>query len=188
MEAFLTTFLFTALTQMGDRTQVLMAALAIRFHGRAKLIAGCAIATAANCAIAAYAGHAVGGWISTDALTLFYALSLLFAGVGMLAWRRRVDVLQDWQTSAFVTSLIGLFVMQLGDKGQFIIAATSARQAAWIYPLIGGWCGVMLGLLPAIILQERLAQLLPTKLIRRAGGLFFLVLGVIFVLKAARMI
>lgn len=184
MEAFLITFLLTALTQIGDRTQILMAALAIRFPSRWALAAGCALASAVNCALSAYAGHLVAGWIEGDALTLFYALALLFAAIGMLAWRRPIDVLHKWQSGALLTAFAGLFVAQFGDKAQFIIGATAAREGTVLFVMLGGWAGIIAALLPAIIWQEKLAQKLPIKAIRNIGGLFLLAIGVFFALKA----
>jgi putative Ca2+/H+ antiporter (TMEM165/GDT1 family) len=188
MEMFLSTLLLTALTQIGDRTQILVAALSIRFPNRAALFAGCAIATAINCALAAYAGRLVSEWINNDARILFYALALIFAGIGMLAWRRPIDLLENWPSGAFLTIFAGLFIVQLGDKGQFIIGATAARDGAAEFAMVGGWCGVMMALLPAIMWQEELARMLPIKTIRKIGGYGFLIGGIYFALKAWRII
>lgn len=171
MEAFLTTLLLTAIVQTGDRSQLLCAALGQRFARPLPLALGVAMASGVMAAIGALGGVAVGTWISLDALRLFYALSLLFAGLGMLAPRRAVDTLPGWRSGPFLTGLLGLFILQFGDKGQFIIAATAARGHEWLWPLIGGWAGTMLGLMPAIIWQEKLAAwpMRPVRLV--AGGI-----------------
>lgn len=183
MEAFLTTLLLTAIVQAGDRSQLLCAALGQRFARPAALGLGVALASAIMAAIGALGGVAVGTWISLDALRLFYALSLLFAGIGMLAPRRPVDTLPGWRTGPLLTGLLGLFILQFGDKGQFIIAATAARSHDWIWPLIGGWAGTMLGLVPAIIWQEKLATW-PIRAIRTAAGLAIVGLGTTLALGA----
>lgn len=188
MEAFLTTLLFTALAEMGDRTQILCAALALRFRHDGAVLLGMAGASAVNCCIAAVAGGALGGWISEDPLTLFYALSLLFAGIGMLAWRRPVDMLDDWTMGAFATSFFGVLVLQFGDKGQFLIAASAARSQAIWFALAGGWAGTMIALMPAIVLRDRLAALIPLTWIRRIGGAAFTAIGLAYMLIAWRLI
>ncbi|MEO1046257.1 MAG: TMEM165/GDT1 family protein [Pseudomonadota bacterium] len=188
MDAFLSTLIFTALAEMGDRTQILCAALALRFRHDGMILAAVALATLLNSAVSALAGATVGGWISQDPLTLFYALALLFAGIGMLVWRRPVDLLEHWQTGAFTTAFLGILILQFGDKGQFLIAATAARSQAAGFALAGGWLGTMIALLPAVLLRERLAQLVPLKAIRMAGGAVFLVLGAVHGLMAWRLI
>ncbi len=145
---------------------------------------GLALATAINCVISALGGSVVNQWISEDPLRLFYGLSLIFAAVGMLAWRRPVDLLENWKLGAFWTSFIGLFILQFGDKGQFILAATAARTDMWAFAAAGGWIGIMIACVPALILQEKLAQIVPVGLIRKTGGWLFLVIGIFMALGA----
>lgn len=183
MEAFVTTLLLTAIVQTGDRSQLLCAALAIRFQRPAVIIAATAGASALGAGVAALGGVLVGDWISRDALSLFYAVSLLFAGLGMLAWRRPVDLLGKWRIGPFWTALLGVMILQFGDKGQFIIAATAARSHDALWPLLGGAVGTGLGLLPAIIWQDELARW-PLRAIRIGAGVVIAALGIYLALGA----
>lgn len=177
MEAFLTTLLLTAIVQTGDRSQLLCAALGQRFDRPVPLVLAVFLASGMMAALGALGGQIVGDWISVDALRLFYALALLFAGLGMLAWRRPVDVLQGWRTGPFLTGWLGLAIVQFGDKGQFIIAATAARSHDWVWPLLGGWAGTLLGLVPAIIWQGELATL-PLRAVRIGAGALIALIGI----------
>ena len=170
MEAFFTTLLLTAIVQTGDRAQLLCAALGQRFNRPVPLMIGVVLASGLMALIGALGGELIGLYISLDALRLFYALSLLFAGLGMLAPRRPVDTLPGWRTGPLLTAMIGLAIFQFGDKGQLIIAATAARSHDWIWPLIGGWAGTVLGLAPAVIWQAELANW-PLRAVRLAAGL-----------------
>lgn len=175
MEAFLTTLLLTAIVQTGDRAQLLAAALGQRFDRPVALLLAACLASGLMAIVGALGGRLVGDWISIDALRLFYALSLVFAGLGMLAWRRPVDVLQGWRTGPFLTGSLGIAIVQFGDKSQFIIAATAARSHDWLWPLLGGWTGTLLGLAPAIIWQGELAAW-PLRAVRIvAGGVITLI-------------
>lgn len=177
MDAFLTSLFALALAEIGDRPQILCAALVIRYGRVMPIFWGLALATLVNCLISALGGSVVNQWISEDPLQLFYALSLLFAGAGMLAWRRPVDLLENWKLGPFWTSFIGLFILQFGDKGQFILAATAARTDMWVFAVVGGWIGVMIACVPALLLQEKLAKIIPVNLVRRIGGGLFLMIG-----------
>ncbi|WP_017669520.1 TMEM165/GDT1 family protein [Blastomonas sp. AAP53] len=183
MEAFVTTLLLTAIVQTGDRAQLLSAALGQRFDRPVPLLLAAFLASGLLAAVGALGGVVVGDWISIDALRLFYALSLLFAGLGMLAWRRPVGVLQRWRTGPFLTGLLGIAIVQFGDKGQFIIAATAARSHDWVWPLLGGWSGTMLGLAPAVIWQGELARL-PLRAVRIAAGAIITLIGTALALAA----
>lgn len=184
MDAFLTTFLSVLLAEMGDRTQILAAALALRYNKNNAVLAGLACATLANSALSAAGGSVIDEWISEAPLKLFAGMAYIFAGAGMLMWRRRVDPLSGWKMPAFWTSFLGLLILELGDKSQFIIAANAARADLWGFVLAGGFAGVMAACVPAIILREKLAQIVPVKIIRWAGGALLLVWGIVLALQA----
>lgn len=184
MDSLLASFLALILTETGDRTQLLAAALAIRFAGNRPVILGLAAASLLNCLISAYAGSFIDQWVSQDPVRLFNGLAYLLAGVAMLAWRRPVDLLEGWKTGPFLTAFLGIFILQFGDKGQFIIGTSAARADHWLFPAIGGWLGTLAAIIPAILLKERLARILPVTKIRIGGGLALCLLGMIHALKA----
>lgn len=173
-----------ALAEFGDRPQILCAALAMRYGRISPIIWGLGLATLCNCLIAAIAGSAIHPWISEDPLQLFYALSLVLAGIGMLVWRRPTDLLEDWTLGPFWTSFLGLFILQFGDKGQFVLAATAARTDMALFAAAGGWLGVMIACVPAILLQRQLADEIPIRAIRLFGAMAFLLIGSILALAA----
>jgi Ca2+/H+ antiporter, TMEM165/GDT1 family len=184
---FVDNLLFTLFTlliaEIGDRPQIFAAALALRFgHDRPVLLA-LALATAINCVLSAALGSTIDQYVSEDPVRLFNGLAYFLAGLGMLMWRRRVDLLDRWKTGPFLTAFLGLFILQFGDKGQFIIAANAAMTPYWGFTAIGGWLGIMAAIVPAILLKERLAARLPLNAIRRAGGVLLLLWGLI---QAAR--
>ncbi len=177
MDALFTTLLSAFLSEIGDRPQILAAALALRYRNDRSVLAGLALATAINCTLAAFGGSAVDRWISEAPLRLFTALAYIFAAIGMLGWRRPVDILGNWTLGPFWTAFLGLFILQFGDKAQFIIAVRAANTPVWPMALIGGWLGIMLACVPSVILKDRMAGLLPIAKIRIAAGAAFLLWG-----------
>jgi Ca2+/H+ antiporter, TMEM165/GDT1 family len=184
MDALLSTFLSVFLAEMGDRTQILAAALALRYHKNGPVMAGLACATLLNCAISAAGGSVIDSWISEAPLKLFAGLAYIFAGGGMLMWRRVVDPLTGWKTPAFATAFLGLFILEFGDKSQFIIAAQSARTEFWPMAGVGGFMGILAATIPAVILRERLATIVPLKPIRWISGALLLGWGIMLALQA----
>ena len=188
MDSLLATFFSVLLAEMGDRPQILAAALALRFSNDRIVIWAMALASALNCAISAIAGSVIDQWISEDPLRLFNGLAYVSAGVAMLWWRRPVDLLDSWKIGRFMTAFLGLFIMQFGDKAQFIVAANAAMTPHWMFTGLGGWLGIMVAVVPAIILKEKLVTLLPLTTIRKAGGVLLLLWGVLQALHAWRIL
>ena len=188
MDSLLATFFSAFLAEMGDRPQILAAALALRFSNDRLVIWALALATAVNCVISAIAGSVIDQWISEDPLRLFNGLAYVSAGVAMLWWRRPVDLLENWKITPFLTAFLGLFILQFGDKAQFIIAANAAMTPHPVFTGVGGWLGIMAAVVPAIVLKEKLAQLLPLPNMRKAGGMLFLLWGLVQALRAWRIL
>lgn len=184
MDVAFSTLLSVFLAEMGDRTQILAAVLALRYHRNGVIIAGLACATLLNCTISAIGGSVIDSWISEQPVKLLAGLAYVFAGAGMLLWRRNVNPLSGWKTPAFLTAFLGLFLLELGDKSQFIIAAQSARTPFWGMTLIGGFIGIMAATIPAVILRERLAKIMPLKPIRWVSGALLLGWGLLLASQA----
>jgi Ca2+/H+ antiporter, TMEM165/GDT1 family len=188
MDILLTSLLSTMLAEMGDRTQILVAVLAIRFADNVKVIWGLIAATVINCGVSAFGGSMIDQWVSSDAVTMLIGLSYFLCGAGMLLWRRAVDQLSGWKIGAFWTAFIGVAILQAGDKSQFIIAGQAARTAQWAFAGIGGAIGILAACIPAILLRERLAAMLPIHGIRRVAGVVFIAIGVILAMRAKGLI
>ena len=188
MDALLATFIAVFLAEIGDRSQILAAALALRYHNNKAVLAGLTLATLLNCALSATIGSRVDDWISDEPLRLFTALAYIFAGAGMLIWRRPVDILTRWKLGALGTSFTGLFILQFGDKSQFLIAAHAANTQVWGFALAGGILGVLGACIPAILLRERLAVIIPLNLIRKIAGSLLLLWGIFLALDALALV
>jgi Ca2+/H+ antiporter, TMEM165/GDT1 family len=178
MDSLLATVFSVLIAEIGDRPQILAAALALRFGNDRIVIAALALATALNCAISAVAGSVVDQWVSEDPVRLFNGLAYL------LMWRRPVELLDGWKIGTFLTAFLGLFILQFGDKGQFIIAANAAMTPYWGFTALGGWIGIMAAIVPAVVLKERLAERLPIPAIRKAGGVLLIGWGLVQALRA----
>lgn len=184
MSDFLPLFFSVLLAEIGDAPQLLLAVLAIRFADKRPLFIGLCLAAAFSAGMSAVAGFGLHGVLNERALTGFQALTLIMAGLGMLFWKRRVKTLSDWTTGALFTAFVGLAASQIGDKSQFLVAASAARSGAIIVPAFAGFIAIMLACVPAIILQERLGRILPINGLRWSGGAVLTVAGLMLMAKA----
>lgn len=184
MDALLIALLASAFAEMGDKTQLLALVLAVRFRNDAAVLAGIALATVLNCALSAAGGWFISGLIGTSARALFFGLPFLFAGTGMLFPTRPPDDVRGWKLGAFLTALLAMFILEFGDKSQFITAGVAVRTADPVLSAAGASIGIFLALAPAVLTGQQLFLNTPLALIRRAAAAMFLLIGTVTALGA----
>jgi Ca2+/H+ antiporter, TMEM165/GDT1 family len=83
------------------------------------------------------------------------------------------------RSGAFTSTLIALFLAEIGDKMQTATVGPAARFEVFYAVVIGTTLGMMLANIPAVLLGDRLAGKLPVEAIRYTAPLVFAALGVI---------
>lgn len=188
MDALLTTFIAAFLAEWGDKTQLLVVALAVRYRRPGPILAGVALAALANSLIGAFGGSLLNGFITLRAISLLVALALIFAGIGAVMGSKKPDMGSTWRTGAFLTSLGCFFLLEFGDKTQFVTAAFAAQFDSVVLAALGATAGVAAASAPAAILGERLAPTIPVRGIRIAAAILLLLAGCIVAVKALRLV
>jgi putative Ca2+/H+ antiporter (TMEM165/GDT1 family) len=176
-----------ALAEIGDKTQLLALILATRFRRPVPIIAGILVATLVN---HGFAG-ALGTWITAllGPGLLRWVLGLSF--LGMAAWTMFPDHLDAADAPAtrhgvFGTTVIGFFLAEMGDKTQIATVALAARYQA-IYAVVAGTTlGMLIANVPAVLLGERIARVLPVRLVHLLAAAIFALLGLMTLIGAGR--
>jgi putative Ca2+/H+ antiporter (TMEM165/GDT1 family) len=188
MDALLSAFVAAALAEWGDRTQLFVIVLAARFVRPGPILAGLAVAALLNSLLAAYAGHFVSHLIPVRAAALLVALALLCAGAGSLIRRHPPDMARTWRTGAFLTAAVSLFLLEFGDKTQFLTFALGARFDSVALAAAGATAGIVAANAPAALLGCRLGAVVPVQPIRYAIAVLFLVIGFIIAVGALELV
>ena len=188
MEALLPTLVAAFLGEWGDKTQLLLVALAARYRSPRPLIAGVAVAAVANAALAAWGGALLADLVQFRALGLLVALALLFAGAGALFPARPPAVAADWTTGPLLTAAAAFALVEFGDKTQFVTAAIAARTASPALAATGAALGVIAASVPAAVLGPELARHVPVTRVRIGVGIVFLLLGLWAAALALRLV
>ncbi len=188
MESLLTTFVAAFLAEWGDKTQLLVIALAGRFQRPAAVLAAVLLAALANSALAAFGGSLIHDYITLRAISLFVALALIFAGGGALLRDKTPDMGSTWRTGAFLTTLGCFWLLEFGDKTQFVTLALSAQYDAPILAAAGATVGIAAANAPAALLGPELAKALPLRWIRLGIATLFLLVGLIVAINALRLV
>ena len=188
MDALLTTFVAAALAEWGDKTQLLVIALALRYRRPLPVLAGIFIAALANSLIAAFGGTFVHDMITLRAVSLLVALALVFAGVAGLIRPKPYESSGTSRAGPFLVAAASFFVLEFGDKTQFLTFAISAQFDAFALAAAGATAGVMVSNVPAALLGEQLAGTVPLKAIRIGLGALFLLIGLVVGVNALRLV
>jgi Ca2+/H+ antiporter, TMEM165/GDT1 family len=179
IEAFLASVGVVALAEIGDKTMLLAIVLAARLRAHWQILAGIFVATIANHALAALLGSQVAGLVDAP----WFRIAVALGFVAMAAWTLVPDKLDDDEDSfahrgsAFLTTLVAFFIVEMGDKTQVATIALGAQYHDVLVVAAGTTLGMMLANGPAVFLGEELVKRVSLKLTRMLAALLFLVLG-----------
>ena len=179
MEAFLVSTGIVAHAEIGDKTQLLAFILAAKFRKPVPIVLGILVATLAN---HGFAG-ALGAWITSlvEPQTMRWILGISF--IAMAAWTLVPDEFDEddaklAQYGVFVTTVIAFFLAEMGDKTQIATIALAAQYQSLFMVVAGTTLGMMIANVPAVLLGDRIANRMPTKLVHAIAAGIFALLGV----------
>jgi putative Ca2+/H+ antiporter (TMEM165/GDT1 family) len=177
LEAILNSFLLVAVTEMGDKTQLLAFILASRFRKPWAIFAGILVATILNHLLAASAGT----WIAKEvpAEYLKWILGLLF--IAFAGWILIPDQEEGPQEEskygAFLTTVITFFLAEMGDKTQLSTVALAAKYQNIYLVTFGTTLGMMFSDGLAVFFGDKITQIVPMKWVRIFACALFVVFG-----------
>jgi putative Ca2+/H+ antiporter (TMEM165/GDT1 family) len=188
VDALLTSLVAAALAEMGDKTQLFVLALAIRFGKSGPILLGIAVAALLNSFIAAAGGSLIHDLIAPRALSLLVALALIFAGVAGFIRAKPPRIADKWSTGPFLTAAFGFFILEFGDKTQFTTGALAARYDSILLAALGAVAGIFAANMPAVVLGKDYLSYRALGWLRRAIATLFLLTGFWVALQALRLV
>jgi putative Ca2+/H+ antiporter (TMEM165/GDT1 family) len=174
VEPIVSSFLLVAVSEMGDKTQLLAFSLSSRYRRPWVVMAGILVATVLNHALAA----SVGTWVSEQVPPRVMAGILAATFVGFGLWTLKPDTLEESKGPSgfgpFLTTAVLFFLAEMGDKTQLATVALSARYRSVVLVTVGTTLGMLAADGLAVFLGEKLAERVSMKGIRiAAAGIFF---------------
>jgi putative Ca2+/H+ antiporter (TMEM165/GDT1 family) len=179
-------FALVAISEMGDKTQLLAFSLATRFKKPLPIMGGILLATVLNHCLAS----SVGQWVSNriPESLLEFILAATFIGFGI--WTLKPDEIDEAsggpRFGAFLTTAVLFFLAEMGDKTQLATVALAARYHSVATVTIGTTAGMMFTDGLAVFLGEKLAGSAAMKWIRRAAAALFMLFGVVSLIAGLR--
>ena len=179
LEAFGAAFGLTFIAELGDKTQIAVLALSARYGFTPVFLGACTAFVILN-ALAVTVGEVLARYVPADVIR--YVAAAVFIIFGLLSFRPGKDEEPDAPTRArrspYLTSLLYIAVMELGDKTQLSLVALTSRFKAPLYVFLGGTLALILTTFIGAMIGRGLARLVPMKYIRWASGVIFIVFGI----------
>ena len=180
MEAFLVSAGVVALAEIGDKTQLLAFVLAARFRRPLPIIAGILCATIVNHSLAGAAGQWLIRALGPELMRWVLGLSFFAMAVWVLIPDRldEAEARTATRYGAFGSTVVAFFLAEMGDKTQIATVALAAKYGSVYAVIAGTTAGMLLADVPAVLVSDRLAGRLPTRLVHSIGAAIFAALGV----------
>ncbi|MBP2652355.1 MAG: hypothetical protein H6Q74_3180 [Firmicutes bacterium] len=174
--AFVTSFVFVVLAEMGDKTQLLAMAFATRYRWQT-VMWGVFAATVLNHLFAVVVGNYITHFMPMSYIQIVAAVSFILFGL----WTIRGDELQgeDKETgrSPFWTVAIAFFMAEMGDKTQLATVALAAQFNTIIPVWLGTTTGMMLADGIGIIIGIVLGKKIPERAVKWSAAIIFILFG-----------
>jgi putative Ca2+/H+ antiporter (TMEM165/GDT1 family) len=170
-------FALVAVSEMGDKTQLLAFSLAGRFRRPWVVMAGILVATVANHALASTVGVAIAARVGTRVMAAILAATFVAFGF----WTLRPDTLDETERPTrfgpFLTTVVLFFLAEMGDKTQLATVALGARYHDLVAVTTGTTAGMLAADGLAVALGDRLASRVQARWVRVVAATLFFVFG-----------
>lgn len=184
MAAFVASFLFVLLAEMGDKTQLLAMAFAAKYSAHKVLIA-VFIATLLNHALAVLTGRFLTIIIPMEAISFIAALSFIIFGL----WTLRGDKLEGEgrkgsRFGPIVTVAIAFFLAEMGDKTQLTTVSLAVKYQNMFGVLMGTTLAMVMADAIGIVVGIIMRKHIPQTLVKWVSAIVFILFGLSGVYKA----
>lgn len=179
MEAFFASFVFIAIAEMGDKSQLVALTFATKYKAW-QVLAGITAAT-----LVIHAGSVVIGLLAGENLpdaAIAVTAGLAFIAFGL--WTLRGDTICDDDTKTrgllgpFLIVTVAFFIAELGDKTMFATITVATQYPGFIGTWLGSTAGMVVADAIAIVAGLVIGSRLPERPVKLVSATIFLVFGV----------
>lgn len=177
MAAFIASFIFIALAEMGDKTQLLVMAFAAKYKAYQVLFA-VFIATLLNHTLAVVAGRTLTIIIPLDVISFIAALSFVIFGIWTIRGDKpEGDGAKPSKFGPVLTVAIAFFLAEMGDKTQLATISLSIKYGSMLNVLMGTTSGMVAADAIGIILGMVISKGIPQRSIKWISAVIFVSFG-----------
>lgn len=183
LSATIQSFLLVAVSEMGDKTQLLALVLTTRFRKPWAIMAGILCATLLNHGLASWAGVFLAGWLPDYVRKWGLALVFFAFAAWILIPDKDEGLDETPRFGAFLTTLITFFLAEMGDKTQLATVALGAEFHAPVAVTIGTTAGMLVADGLAVFFGDKLTKRISMKWIHAGAAALFALFGVMILMR-----
>ncbi|SEF55041.1 Putative Ca2+/H+ antiporter, TMEM165/GDT1 family [Caloramator fervidus] len=177
--AFIKTLFLVLIAEMGDKTQLLAAALASKYKVRDAAI-GIFIATILLNVIAVLLGSSIGNLIPMKLIQII--AGVLFIAFGIMTLKEDDEDEEEVKETKlklpnFVTVALAFFLAELGDKTQIMAFTLAAQLKSPVSVLIGAVIGMFIADSLGFLFGSYIGSKIPENYIKLVAGFVFIIFG-----------
>ena len=170
-------FFTVALAEIGDRTQLLVLALAAKTKHHGGLLLAAMTAFLLSVGIAIFFGSGIAELIPAEWIR--WIAGIVFIVFGLLTLRNHAEEKADAIPKTFVSTFLLLLLSEMGDKSQIATLLFAARFDP-LFVFIGAFAALVLLAIASIWIGKALATRLDHGIISFLSGALFILAGIGF--------
>ena len=187
LEAFFVALLFTFISEIADKTQLVILGLALKYKASFQVFIGALIAHSFMDAIAIVVGYFFSFQIQTNMLKIIVGIAFILLGIyGLVKIYRKKIKKQEKEVEGrtpFVMAFLTVMLSEFGDKTQISSGLLSAKYLLPFHIFFGAVIALALVIGLNVFIGARIAEKLPAKTIKIATSVLFILFGIISLLS-----
>jgi putative Ca2+/H+ antiporter (TMEM165/GDT1 family) len=176
--AFLASFSIIAIAELGDKTQLLVIALASKFP-MDKVIYGVAAASALLMFLAVLVGAAIHRLIPQLFISIIAGAFFIIYGLMILAPKEeeKEEAIAVKSNNPFWIIFGSFFLAELGDKTQIATFALAANYSSPVQVWLGATLAMIVVNFFGLAIGNLLKNYLPGRILKKLSGILFIIFG-----------
>ncbi len=198
LNAFFSAFGLIFIAELGDKTQLAVMTQTCKYRTSWPVFFGGSLALTAVTALGVLGGTMLSTWVPESVIRIVAALA--FVGMGVLIWREarnpeedvcalEEDVCTDmsaadassrwclWNWKAFTSTLMLLFLAELGDKTQLAVLGLASKQTDPWLVFAGGALALAAVTGLGVVGGQQLVKVVPEHLLLKISSIAFVGIG-----------
>lgn len=178
LKVIFNSFLLVALTEMGDKTQLLAFVLASRFKKPWTIFAGILVATILNHLLAASIGVWISHVVSEKILKGILAAIFFIFAIWIMIPDKDEGLEENRRWGAFLTTVVTFFLAEMGDKTQIATVTLAAKYHDLLLVTLGTTIGMMVTDGLAVFFGDKMTRYIPMKYVHIGAAILYIVFGI----------
>jgi putative Ca2+/H+ antiporter (TMEM165/GDT1 family) len=178
LSIFLISFGLIFIAELGDKTQLMVFTLALRYGGK-PVLAGAFLAFALLSGSAALVGKGLGSLLAPDLITRISAWVFILFGVYLLLWKggEGAEQVKPTAKAGFIAAFGLIAISEMGDKTQIGTLLLSVKYQSFLAVFLGSLAALCAATVLGVFVAGRVHKFIPARYLSPATGVLFILLG-----------